>query len=75
MKVTKPDARVATYNVQAEEVASPDAALAGGRSLAATTLKALLGKLLPVAVAVVSLPVLKRGWGPSGPELSAWNGS
>ena len=63
MKIPTPDVSVSPYDLEAEEVAAPNAALAGRRSIAGNTLWNLLGNCFPVAVAVVCLPILKRGLG------------
>jgi O-antigen/teichoic acid export membrane protein len=63
MKIPTPGISVPPYNLEAQEVAAPDAALAGRRSIAGNTLWNLLGNCFPVAVAVVCLPILKRGLG------------
>ncbi|MGZ4829267.1 MAG: flippase, partial [Candidatus Angelobacter sp.] len=63
MKISTPDVSEPSHNLDTEEVAASNAALASGRSVAGNTLWNLLGNCFPVAVAVVCLPVLKRGLG------------
>jgi O-antigen/teichoic acid export membrane protein len=63
MKIPTPDISVPPYNLEAEEFAAPNAASAGRRSLAGNTLWNLFGNCFPVVVAVVCLPILKRGLG------------
>ena len=63
MKIPTPDVSIPPYNLEAEEVIAPNTALAGRRSIAGNTLWNLLGNCFPVVVAVVCLPILKRGLG------------
>ncbi|MGZ4898793.1 MAG: hypothetical protein ACXV8X_03975, partial [Candidatus Angelobacter sp.] len=63
MKISAPDVSEPSHNLDTGEVAASNAALASGRSVAGNTLWNLLGNCFPVAVAVVCLPVLKRGLG------------
>jgi O-antigen/teichoic acid export membrane protein len=63
MKIIPADVPVQTRNPETEEVASSKGVLASGRSLAGNTLWNLFGNCFPLAVAVVCLPVLKRGLG------------
>ena len=51
------------YNLEAEDSQPPYAASPGRRSLAGNTLWNLFGNCFPVVVAVVCLPILKRGLG------------
>ncbi len=62
MKTIPQEVSLASENLD-PEVASFDAAMPGGRSLAGNTLWNLFGNCFPVLVAVVCLPVLKRGLG------------
>jgi O-antigen/teichoic acid export membrane protein len=52
-----------SHNLETEEIAASNAGLTGGRSLGGNTLWNLLGNCFPVVVALVCLPVLKRGLG------------
>jgi O-antigen/teichoic acid export membrane protein len=63
MKIPTPDVSIPPYNLEDEEVTAPNTALAGRRSIAGNTLWNLLGNCFPVVVAVVCLPILKRGLG------------
>ncbi|HXO38624.1 MAG TPA: flippase [Candidatus Acidoferrum sp.] len=63
MKIPTPDLSLPPNNLEAEEVAPSNTALAGRRSIAGNTFWNLLGNCFPVAVAVVCLPILKRGLG------------
>jgi O-antigen/teichoic acid export membrane protein len=62
MKIIPADVPVPANSPETEEVSS-QGVLASGRSLAGNTLWNLFGNCFPVAVAVVCLPVLKRGLG------------
>jgi O-antigen/teichoic acid export membrane protein len=63
MKTPTPNVSVLSPNLDTEDVAASNVALVSGRSLAGNTLWNLFGNCFPVAVAVVCLPVLKRGLG------------
>lgn len=62
MKITSQEISLASENLD-PEAASFDAAVPSGRSLAGNTLWNLFGNCFPVVVAVVCLPILKRGLG------------
>jgi len=62
MKTIPQDIPLASENVD-PETTSFDAAVPSGRSLAGNTLWNLFGNCFPVVVAVVCLPILKRGLG------------
>ena len=62
MKTIPQDISVASENLD-PEVVSFDTAVPSGRSLAGNTLWNLFGNCFPVIVAVVCLPILKRGLG------------
>ena len=63
MKIIPADVPAQAHHSETEEVASSNHVLASGRSLAGNTLWNLFGNCFPLAVAVVCLPVLKRGLG------------
>lgn len=62
MKITSQEISLSSENLD-PEVASFDTAVPAGRSLASNTLWNLFGNCFPVVVAVICLPVLKRGLG------------
>ncbi|MCU1256814.1 MAG: Membrane protein, partial [Candidatus Angelobacter sp.] len=63
MKIPTPDLSLPPNNLEAEEDAPSNTALVRRRSIAGNTFWNLLGNCFPVAVAVVCLPILKRGLG------------
>ena len=63
MKMSTPDVSEPLLDLTGEEIPPSGPELAGRRSIAGNTLWNLLGNCFPVAVAVVCLPVLKRGLG------------
>jgi O-antigen/teichoic acid export membrane protein len=62
MKIIPQEVSLASENLD-PETTSFDVAVPSGRSLAGNTLWNLFGNCFPVAVAVVCLPILKRGLG------------